>query len=308
MRTNSLGNKGLSLSQAQSISNLCNQEARDIQSKIDSINNCEKTLTLPTGVYIETQGIKMPDDIIDLLQEKARLHATQAFLMDNIQAKQNMLDALKKKRFEFDIPNPTPPDYDVFDYQDEVNEEWGWEQLSRSEYNEYLEAEAFASHHGQFIHKNGKLDKLRSELPKLKTLEWIELEREKKTPMNVTIHHTIDELGELHKNISAIHRQFEQKVNYYKAKVKNLVTLENARIANENAFLQSFENEANDKRNSQYSIAIQEWQGKRKKTEMEFNANIQNEIGKVAALRIMVDPRFKVVIDRFLDTIGDSKE
>jgi hypothetical protein len=308
MRTNSLGNKGLSLSQAQSISNLCNQEARDIQSKIDSINNCEKTLTLPTGVYVETQGIKMPDDIIDLLQEKARLHATQAFLMDNIQAKQNMLDALKKKRFEFDIPNPTPPDYDAFYYQDEVNEEWGWEQLSRSEYNEYLEAEAFASHHGQFIHKNGKLDKLRSELPKLKTLEWIELEREKKTPMNVTIHHTIDELGELHKNISAIHRQFEQKVNYYKAKVKNLVTLENARIANDNAFLQSFENEANDKRNSQYSIAIQEWQGKRKKAEMEFNANIQNEIGKVAALRIMVDPRFKVVIDRFLDTIGDSKE
>jgi low affinity Fe/Cu permease len=308
MRTNSLGNKGLSLSQAQSISNLCNQEARDIQSKIDSINNCEKTLTLPTGVYIETQGIKMPDDIIDLLQEKARLHATQAFLMDNIQAKDKMLDALKKKRFEFDIPNPTPPDYDVFDYQDEVYEEWGWEQLSRSEYNEYLEAEAFASHHGQFIHKNGKLDKLRSELPKLKTLEWIELEREKKTPMNVTIHHTIDELGELHKNISAIHRQFEQKVNYYKAKVKNLVTLENARIANDNAFLQSFENEANDKRNSQYSIAIQEWQGKRKKAEMEFNANIQNEIGKVAALRIMVDPRFKVVIDRFLDTIGDSKE
>jgi hypothetical protein len=308
MRTNSLGNKGLSLSQAQSISNLCNQEARDIQSKIDSINNCEKTLTLPTGVYIETQGFKMPDDIIDLLQEKARLHATQAFLMDNIQAKDKMLDALKKKRFEFDIPNPTPPDYDVFDYQDEVNEEWGWEQLTRSEYNEYLEAEAFASHHGQFIHKNGKLDKLRSELPKLKTLEWIELEREKKTPMNVTIHHTIDELGELHKNISAIHRQFEQKVNYYKAKVKNLVTLENARIANDNAFLQSFENEANDKRNSQYSIAIQEWQGKRKKAEMEFNANIQNEIGKVAALRIMVDPRFKVVIDRFLDTIGDSKE
>ena len=308
MRTNSLGTKGLSLSQAQSISNLCHQEARDIQSKIDSINNCEKTLTLPTGVYIETQGIKMPDDIIDLLQEKARLHATQAFLMDNIQAKQNMLDALKKKRFEFDVPQPTPPDYDVFDYQDEVNEEWGWEQLTRSEYNEYLEAEAFASHYGQFIHKNGKLDKLRSELPKLKTLEWIELEREKKTPMNVTIHHTIDELGELHKNISAIHRQFEQKVNYYKAKVKNLVTLENARIANENAFLQSFENEANDKRNSQYSIAIQEWQGKRKKAEMEFNANIQNEIGKVAALRIMVDPRFKVVIDRFLDTIGDSKE
>ena len=308
MRTNSLSNKGLSLSQAQSISNLCNQEARDIQSKIDSVNNCHKTLTLPTGVYVETQGVKMPENIVDLLQEKARLHGTQAFLMDNIQAKDKMLDALKKKAFTFDVPRPASPDYDVFDYKDEVTEEWGWEQLTPSEYNEYLEAEAFAAHYGQFIHKGGKLDRLRSELPKLKTLEWIELEREKKTPMNVTIHHTIDELGELHKNLSGVHRQYEQKVNYYKAKVKNLVTLENAKIANENAALQTLENEANNKMNTQFSIAFQEWQGKRNKAEMEFNGNIQNEIGKVAGLRIMVDPRFKVVIDRFLGTIGDSKE
>jgi hypothetical protein len=298
----------LSLSQAQSISNLCNQEARDIQSKIDSVNNCHKTLTLPTGVYVETQGVKMPGNIVDLLQEKARLHATQAFLMDNIQAKDKMLDALKKKAFTFDVPRPASPDYDVFEYNDDVNEEWGWEQLTSSEHNEYLEAEAFAAHYGQFIHKGGKLDRLRSELPKLKTLEWIELEKEKKTPMDVTIHHTIDELGELHKNLSGVHRQFEQKVNYYKAKVKNLVTLENARIANENAFLQSFENEANDKRNSQYSIDIQEWQGKRKKAEMEFNSKIQEETGRVAALRIMVDARFKPVVDHFLGTIGNSKE
>jgi len=308
MRKNSLASKGLSMSQAQSISNLCNQEARDIQAKIDTINNCEKTLTLPTGVYVETQGFKIPDNIIDLIQEKARLHATQAFLMDNIQAKDMMLDALKNRIFEFDVPQPYQPDYEVFDYKDEVNEEWGWAQLTISEYNEYLEAEAFASHHGQFIHKNGKLDKLRSELPKLKTLEWIELEKDKKTPLNVKIHHTIDELGELHKNLSAIHRQFEQKVNYYKAKVKNLVTLENAKIANENAVLQSLENETNEKMNLQYSVSIREWQGERKKAEMEFNARIQDEIGKAAALRIMVDPRFKVVIDKFLGTIGNTQE
>ena len=171
-----------------------------------------------------------------------------------------------------------------------------------------MEAEAFAAHYGQFIHKGGKLDKLRSELPKLKTLEWIELEREKKTPMDVTIHHTIDELGELHKNLSAIHRQYEQKVNYYKAKVKNLVTVENAKIANENAALQTLVNEANTKIGMQYSIAIQEWQGKRKKAEMEFNSKIQEETGRVAALRIMVDARFKPVVDQFLGTIGDSKE
>lgn len=308
MRQNSLSNKGLSLSQAQSISNLCNQEARDIQSKIDSINNCEKSLTLSTGVYIETQGFKIPGNIVELLQEKARLHATQAFLMDNIQAKDKMIDALKNKKFEYDVPQPTPPDYGACDFKDNVNEEWGWEQLTANEYNEYLESESFAAHYGQFIHKGGKLDRLRSELPKLKTLEWIELEDGKKTPMDIKIHHTIDELGELHKNLSAIHRQHEQRVNYYKAKVKNLVTLENAKIANENAALQTLENEANTNMHSQYSIVIQEWIGKRKKAEMEFSAKIQDEIGKVASLRILVDARFKPVVDQFLGTIGNTQE
>jgi hypothetical protein len=110
------------------------------------------------------------------------------------------------------------------------------------------------------------------------------------------------------KTYLAIHRQYEQKVNYYKAKVKNLVTLENAKIANENASLQTLVNETNNKLNMQYSIAIQEWQGKRKKAEMEFNSKIQEETGRVAALRIMVDARFKPVVDQFLGTIGDSKE
>ena len=41
---------------------------------------------------------------------------------------------------------------------------------------------------------------------------------------------------------------------------------------------------------------------------MEFNSKIQEETGKVAALRIMVDARFKPVVDQFLGTIGDSKE
>lgn len=90
--------------------------------------------------------------------------------------------------------------------------------------------------------------------------------------------------------------------------MKNLVTVENAKIANENAALQTLVNEVNNKLNTQYSIVIQEWQGKRKKAELEFNSKIQEETGRVAALRIMVDARFKPVVDQFLGTIGDSKE
>jgi hypothetical protein len=306
MKKNSLSTKGLSLSQAQSISNLCFQESRDIQSKIENINNCEKTLTLPTGVYVETQGFPIPNDIGKLLHKKATLHATQAFLMENIQAKSNLIEELKNKKFVYNVPKPEEPNLEYFFEKESVDEDWGWEQLTVDEHNEYLESEAYASHYGQFIHKGGKLDKLRNELPKLKTLEWIEIEKDKKTPLNVSIHHNIDQLGDLHKEFSSIHREHEQRVNYFKAKVKNLVTIENARIANENANTQGKINDENKKLTRDYVNLINEWQNDYRKANMEFNAEIQNEIGRVSALRISVDPRFKPVIDQYLSFLKEE--
>jgi hypothetical protein len=306
MKKNSLSTKGLSLSQAQSISNLCFQEARDIQSKIENINNCEKTLTLPTGVYVETQGFPIPENIGELLHKKATLHATQAFLMENIQAKSNLIEELKNRKFVYNVPKPEEPNLEYFFSKESVDEDWGWEQLTVDEHNEYLESEAYASHYGQFIHKGGKLDKLRNELPKLKTLEWIEIEKDKKTPLDVSIHHTIDQLGDLHKEFSSIHRDHEQRVNYFKAKVKNLVTIENARIANENADTQGKVNDVNKKLTRDYVNLINEWQDNYRKSNMEFNAEIQNEIGRVSSLRISVDSRFKPVIDQYLSFLKEE--
>ena len=306
MKKNSLSTKGLSLSQAQSISNLCFQEARDIQSKIENINNCEKTLTLPTGVYVETQGFPIPENIGELLHKKATLHATQAFLMENIQAKSNLIEELKNRKFVYNVQKPEEPNLEYFFSKESVDEDWGWDQLTVDEHNEYLESEAYASHYGQFIHKGGKLDKLRNELPKLKTLEWIEIEKDKKTPLDVSIHHTIDQLGDLHKEFSSIHRDHEQRVNYFKAKVKNLVTIENARIANENADTQGKVNDVNKKLTRDYVNLINEWQDNYRKSNMEFNAEIQNEIGRVSSLRISVDSRFKPVIDQYLSFLKEE--
>ena len=306
MKKNSLSTKGLSLSQSQSISNLCFQEARDIQSKIENINNCEKTLTLPTGVYVETQGFPIPENIGELLHKKATLHATQAFLMENIQAKSNLIEELKNRKFVYNVPKPEEPNLEYFFSKESVDEDWGWDQLTVDEHNEYLESEAYASHYGQFIHKGGKLDKLRNELPKLKTLEWIEIEKDKKTPLDVSIHHNIDQLGDLHKEFSSIHRDHEQRVNYFKAKVKNLVTIENARIANENADTQGKVNDVNKKLTRAYVNLINEWQDNYRKSNMEFNAEIQNEIGRVSSLRISVDPRFKPVIDQYLSFLKEE--
>ena len=177
---------------------------------------------------------------------------------------------------------------------------WGWDQLTTAEYNEYLEAEAYASHIGQFIHKGGKLDKLRAELPTIKTLEFMEIEVGKKTPMKVSVHHTSEQLLEIHEQLAALHREYEQKVNYFKAKVKNSVTTENARIAKERADIQAEVNEINSKQDVEYKNAYDKWAAEYRKASEEFEESRQKRIQEAANLKIDVAERFQPVVDMFL--------
>lgn len=299
----SLSATGLSLSQAQSISNLCNQRVREIDNKLSVVNNASKSVTIDDVEYQETQPNPMPSNVVDLLTEKARLSATQAFLMENMRAKEDLLNSTRKSRFDSDTMMPAYPTrakMELAKLIDEVDESWGWDQLTTTEYNEYLEVEAYAAHIGQFIHNRGKLDQLRKELPNMKTLEWLEVETGKKTPVKVIIHHTADNLLELHEELAGLHRGYEQRVNFYKAKVKNLVTAENARIARANADEQARVNAINQKIMAEFESEAKIWLDAEQKALFEFQETIEHKIKEIAAYRIQVPARFQPVIDMFI--------
>jgi len=301
---NSLSSKGLSMSQAQSISNLCNQRSKDITAALADINNVEKTLTIGTETYIETQGNPIPGNVVELLQDKARLSATQAFLMENIKAKDELINSIKRERFEYPIESPERPKLISETIPSEVDEAFGWDQLTLAEYNEYLESEAYASHIGQFIHKGGRLDRLRAELPTIKTLEFMEIEVGKKTPMKVEVHHTSQQLLAVHEELAALHRGFEQKVNYFKSKVKNATTKENARIQKERGIIQARVNEQNSAAANTYKLAYDQWAGEERKAQHEFEEARQAGIESAVALKIDVAPRFQSVVDEFLNQLN----
>jgi len=297
---NSLNTTGLSLSQAQSISNLCFQRTQDISSNLSVINNAEKTLKIGNETYIETVGNKIPANVVDLLLEKALLHATQAFLMENIKAKDSILKELKAKYFISPLTEPDYPNMHSAILLPLVDEKWGWDQLSLSEYNEYLEAEAYAAHIGQFIHKDCKLDILRKELSTIKTLEWMTIKDGEKTPLKVSVHHNQAQLLDIHNNLAALHRKYEQRVNYFKAKVKNLVTEENARISKVNADEQAIVNNSNKKMEDTFSELLRVYRAENLRLIQDFEKTRQEDIQKVAGLRITVDTRFQTTVDKYL--------
>jgi hypothetical protein len=307
-KNNLVPNKGLSLSQAQSISNLCNQRATEIAKQLMAVNNYTKTVNVEGKDHETVKGVKLPDNVVILLQEKAKLHACQAFLMENMKAKENLLNVAKN--IAYTIPDglksitPEKPKFVYPVILSQVNEEFGWEQLTASEYNEYLEAEAYASHIGQFIHERSILAGLRNEINNIPSVEWMVIKGDgTKTPVEIKVHHTSEQLLKIHEELAALHRNFEQKVNYYKAKVKNLTTEENARIAKLNADAQNSAEKTNNDLQLTYDTTMKKHHEALNTAKAEFEKDRQTSIKEIASMRIEIDPRFQEIINTFLNQL-----
>jgi len=313
MKKNSLTpNKGLSISQAQSISNLCNQSATEIATELKAVNNFKKTIKVDGVDKILIKSMPLPDNVVELLTKKACFHACQAFLMENIKAKDELLRTTRDDAADVvsvvkypERPNFTDP---VLGSLAEVNEDFGWSKLSVKEYNEYLEAEAHAAHIGQFIHKNGILTGLRAELPNVPAIEWMTIKEGVKSPIDITVHHKPEILLSLHNDLAGAHRGYEQRVNYFKAKVKNLTTQENARIAKHNADLQNKAAKINNDLQTAYETAQKKANEQANDIRAEFETTRQQKISEIAAMRINIDDRFQAVINEFLTKLPETQE
>jgi hypothetical protein len=317
MKKNSLTpNKGLSLSQAQSISNLCNQRANEIEAKLRGVNNYGKTVDVTDGnkntkTHTLLAAKPLPTNVAALLLEQAMLHACQGFLMENMKAKDAMLQLWKKRTADFSgLEMPERPENVKVSVYPQVTEEFGWEQLTKGEVAEFIEAEAFAAHIGQFIHKDGTLAHLRRELPSIPAIEWMNIYDGVKSPVSIVVHdtHTSEKLLQIHEELAAEHRKYEQRVNYFKAKVKNLTTEENARIAKVNADAQNTAEKQNKDAQEVFTTLYRKATERVKSINAEFEKERQAKIKEIASLRIGIDARFQKVIDTFLATITPVQE
>ena len=306
----SLAKNGLSMTQAQTISNLCNQAANEMLTSLSKMNNAKKTLDFNGKIYVKQEAHKLPITLEDELKHIGSYRACQAFLMEQLKAKDALLTLTKNSRPDVDIKEPEYPQLENYAEIAMVTDQWGWDQLSKAELAEYWEAEANAAVLGQFIHKGGTLDKLRKELPNLEPLEWFVApgHEGKAHPIKVEIHHTETELWDNYQRLANLHRDMEQRVNYFKAKVKNLVTLKNAEIHKENADKLAEIATINDKKMDQYRKDMSVYRDAVKVEVNKFEAEKLKTIKEISALRIEVDKRFQPIIDELLEKYDDEKD
>ena len=131
----------------------------------------------------------------------------------------------------------------------------------------------------------------------------MEVEDGKKTPMKVNIHHNSEELMVLHEELARHHRKYEQRVNYFKAKIKSLLTSKNSEISRFNSEKQNEINSKNKGILESYEKECSKWEGKNSKALHVFEEKRQKRISEAAAMRIDVDGRFQKTIDTFLSSL-----
>lgn len=298
--------EGLSMSTAQTITNLMNQRTMDIEGSLRGINNYKKTMKVNGEDYTFVKGRPLPNTTIDIIVERGQIHAAQAFLMETIKWKKDQLEKLKNEKFVNEDEAPKHPEYEHPKLKPEITEKEAWETLSASEYAEYLEQEAIAATIGKFIHGGGTLDTLRKELPGVPSLEFYDMGRDGKSPIKVEVHpeHTSEKLLEMHTSLAAKHKAAESRVNYFKAKVKNHVTITNATIANENGVEQARVNRINGSLMDDFNKLLSTYRDNEKVKRQEFERLRNEKIATLAATRILVPERFNPVVTKYNDQVS----
>lgn len=294
-----LAKNGLSMTDAQSISNAVNQACVEIENTINNFNVVSKTIKIE-GESFDIQEANPIVDIFDLLKTKSQLHGVQAWLMEALTAKTELMETIREEKFNRD--SFTMPTREVIEEPNclpFVDEEFGRLQLSSAELAEFLEQEAIASHYGKVIHKRGKLTSLRSQLAKHNALEWEVIEDGKRTPVRCKPHHNSNELLDIHNSLSDIWTRANKRVNYFNSKIKSLTNDENVRITNLNAKLKNDYASLLNTVNANYQIEVSNYNAKVDTAQSKFQSQQLVRLKEAAALKIVVDPRFKDIIDEY---------
>ena len=107
----------------------------------------------------------------------------------------------------------------------------------------------------------------------------------------------------IHEELAALHRGYEQKVNYFKSKVKSTVTASNAAVQKARGDIQARVNQENLEAANAYKLAYEQWTADQRKAQHEFEEKRQGRIQEAVNLKINVAERFQDVVDEFLNQL-----
>jgi hypothetical protein len=295
-----LSNKGLSMSQATSISNSMNQRVSDIDATMSNWTTIQETILLKDKEIVN-KVINLPetDEINSLLKEKQNLISAISWIMESVKVKNSYLEQIKRNKYS--EPVPVLENIEYISMFQPVDDEWGTAKLSQSEIEEFVIRVAESSVIGKFIHKGSILEKLRNESNISEYVSVKKIGKEEFITELTVSEGAFEELSSFHKELAEKHLESEKRVNYFKAKVQNLINEENQRIiqvnsenSRKNSLLKEEAKTRLDKLISEYNSKVS-----------EFEKENLKELSRVSKLRIVIPSKIQDTVNSYLK--GDNE-
>lgn len=226
--------ESVSMSEANHVANLCGEISKSLASSIQSAGAFQETVNVDGNCVVLRNPSKI--DLVEASTKEGEVYALSAWLREGIKAKDALLNLVQgadtdKFANEGEFPTykiPNPPQLQIFTEDDAIGE------FTIAERAEYYRLEAFAAHIGKRIHSSNKEDgvvaKVRDQVISFTPSRMVRFESgpgPKDYPSTCTLIYTTEEVDKAFFSLQELHREYNSKLNAFKARIKNLMTLRN---------------------------------------------------------------------------------
>lgn len=271
-----LDTKGLTTAEANYTANIIKELCERISNEIKQLTLFKGTLNFQ-GKQTEYNKVYKVENLEEKCLEEGNLYALSAWLREAIKAKEALLKQVENDNFDISLLNEV--NYGKATSlltEDEVKYS-----LPINELAEYLAYEAKAAHIGKKVHPNGIFEQWFNMIKNTPKVQINEINKD----YIVEFDQVVDEkdLYQTYFTLQKEYREAEQKVNYYKAKVKNLLNEKNQEINQKNRALQdklSQDLEIQNSKNLALQAEINNLRGQKLKEVSELKIIIPNELQK----------------------------
>lgn len=271
-----LDTKGLTTAEANYTANIIKELCERISNEIKQLTLFKGTLNFQ-GKQTEYNKVYKVENLEEKCLEEGNLYALSAWLREAIKAKEALLKQVENDNFDISLLNEVNYGKAIsLLTEDEVKYS-----LPINELAEYLAYEAKAAHIGKKVHPNGIFEQWFNMIKNTPKVQINEINKD----YIVEFDQVVDEkdLYQVYFTLQKEYREAEQKVNYYKAKVKNLLNEKNQEINQKNRALQdklSQDLEIQNSKNLALQAEINNLRGQKLKEVSELKIIIPNELQK----------------------------
>lgn len=271
-----LDTKGLTTAEANYTANIIKELCERISNEIKQLTLFKGTLNFQ-GKQTEYNKVYKVENLEEKCLEEGNLYALSAWLREAIKAKEALLKQVENDNFDIFLLNEVNYGKSTsLLTEDEVKYS-----LPINELAEYLAYEAKAAHIGKKVHPNGIFEQWFNMIKNTPKVQINEINKD----YIVEFDQVVDEkdLYQTYFTLQKEYREAEQKVNYYKTKVKNLLNEKNQEINQKNKALQdkfSQDLEIQNSKNLALQAEINNLRGQKLKEVSELKIIIPNELQK----------------------------